>query len=255
MTSSPPITAYLALLKFTLQPQHILMFGQHMAVQKFGEFEPFAAMLNKLYNSSTKYSIIKYIVAKYEFYFSPALCAIVFLLAVNLNVFVESGSILEYFLAVMAHKIVFFTVYLHVNIEGVSVSENLIANVACLQTFSCMNSHVILQFLLFTEDNVADWTRFSLFPRVCSLMGVAGTLVTKGHFTKLALVWFDSEVYSYMSLQITFLYKLFRTMGALVSWSHMNQEMFIKRVPSVEFFSTMITLVYFAVLMTHSVIV
>ena len=86
-------------------------------------------------------------------------------------------------------------------------------------------------------------------------MGVASTLVTEGHLTKLALIWFDSKVYSYMSLQITFLYKLFRTMGTLVPRSHVNQEMFIERVPSVEFFSTMITLVYFAVLVAHSVIV
>ena len=45
MTCYPPISAHLTLLKLAFQPQHILMFGQHMAVQKFGEFEPFAAIL------------------------------------------------------------------------------------------------------------------------------------------------------------------------------------------------------------------
>ena len=62
-----------------------------------------------------------------------------------------------------------------------------------------MKSHVIFQLLFLAEDDMTDWTSFSLLPGVCSLVGVAGTFVTEHHVTKLALVRLYAQVDSQVS--------------------------------------------------------
>ena len=52
-----------------------------------------------------------------------------------------------------------------------------------------------------------------------------------------------------------YLFLVFRTMGTFVSGADMYQNVFIERISSVEFLSTMVALVLLLVLMTHSVVI
>ena len=62
-------------------------------------------------------------------------------------------------------------------------------------------------------------------------------------------------MYPQMSLQVTFLDKLLGTISTLVTWTHMNQQVFIERVSPAELLSTMLTFQCFVCFVTHSVIV
>ena len=90
---------------------------------------------------------------------------------------------------------------------------------ASLQTLPGVDPHVVFQLLFLGEDDLTNRTGSPLLPCVGPLVTVAGALVTEGHLTKLTLVWLDTQVDSYVSLQITLLDKLLRTVGTFVSWT------------------------------------
>ena len=83
-------------------------------------------------------------------------------------------------------------------------------------------------------------------------MRVTGSFVTEHHVTELALVGFDSQMNSQMSFEIAFLHKLFGTVSAFVSRSHVYQQVFIEGISSVKLFATMLTCVGFVLLMMNN---
>ena len=80
-------------------------------------------------------------------------------------------------------------------------------------------------------------------------------LVTERHFTEAAFVGFDAQVYPDVALEIALLDKLLGTVRALVAGPHMDQQVLVEGVASVELLAAVVALVDQALLVTHPVVV
>ena len=80
-------------------------------------------------------------------------------------------------------------------------------------------------------------------------------LVTERHLAEAAFVGFDAQVYPDVALEVALLNKLLGTVGALVPGSHVDQEVLVEGVASVELLAAVVALVDHTLFVAHPMVV